>query len=281
MTPTAPGTTTPTSVDEATIAAAAARLRAAAESGTPCPPVRDLIGASDLAAAYAVQSVNIEARRRAGATVVGRKIGLTSPAVQQQLGVDQPDFGWLLDDMDLTGAAEVPMDRLLQPKAEAEIAFVLKHDLADGALDDAQVRAAVDHAVAALEIVDSRVAGWDISFADTVADNASSGLYVLGTQRRTLADLEPAGVVMSMRIDGDEVSTGDGAACLGDPLHAVAWLARTARAYGEPLRAGQVVLSGALGPMRDVVPGATVTATITGLGSVTARFSTTNAEEAQ
>ena len=281
MTPSTPGIATRTSVDEAAIRTAADRLRRAAEGSTPCAPVRDLIGAADVAAAYAVQSVNIEARRQAGATVVGRKIGLTSPAVQQQLGVDQPDFGWLLDDMDLTGADEVPMELLLQPKAEAEIAFVLKEDLDEGPLDDAQIRGAVDYAVAALEIVDSRVTGWDIAFGDTVADNASSGLYVLGTERRTLAEFEPIEVTMSMSIDGVEVSTGDGAACLGNPLNALAWLARTAREYGEPLRAGQVVLSGALGPMRDVTPGSTVTAAINGLGSVTARFSTTNAEEAQ
>ncbi|MDF1604099.1 fumarylacetoacetate hydrolase family protein [Nocardioides sp. YIM 152315] len=267
---------------EESIRRAAERLRRAAVTRTPCAPVRDLIGADDLAAAYAVQSHVIAARRDAGARVVGRKIGLTSPAVQQQLGVDQPDFGWLLDDMDLTGADEVPMGRLLQPKAEAEIAFVLADDLAEGPLDNARVRAATAYAVAALEIVDSRITGWDIAFGDTVADNASSGLYVLGTERRTLAEVEPAEVTMSMRIDGEEVSTGDGAACLGDPLHALAWLARTAREYGEPLRAGQVVLSGALGPMRDVSPGATVTAELSGLGSVTARFSpSTVPEEAQ
>ncbi|HTW18405.1 MAG TPA: fumarylacetoacetate hydrolase family protein [Nocardioides sp.] len=280
MTPqTAPDTTVP----EASIAQAADRLLAAAETGTPCAPVRDLIGADDLAAAYAVQSRIVGARRAEGATVVGRKIGATSLAVQQQLGVDQPDFGWLFDDMDLSGAHEVPMERLLQPKAEAEIAFVLKADLDDGPLDDAQLRASVDYAVAALEIVDSRINGWDISFGDTVADNASSGLYVLGTERRTLDEVEPVHVTMSMSVDGVEVSTGDGAACLGDPLHALAWLARAAREYGEPLRAGQVVLSGALGPMREVPAGATVTATISGLGSVTARFSnpTTTAEEAQ
>jgi 2-keto-4-pentenoate hydratase len=274
-----------TSVDEASIRQAAERLQQATSTGTPCAPVRDLIGADDLAAAYAVQSRVITARREAGATVVGRKIGLTSVAVQQQLGVDQPDFGWLLDDMDLTGAPEVPMERLLQPKAEAEIAFVLKADLADGPLDETQIRAAVDYAVAALEIVDSRVTGWDIAFGDTVADNASSGLYVLGTDRRTLAELEPVDVTMSMTINGAEVSTGTGAACLGDPLNALAWLARTAREYGEPLRAGQVVLSGALGPMRDVPAGATVTADISGLGSVTAIFSnpvsTPIAQEAQ
>lgn len=270
---------TQTTLDAAVLDAAAARLQQASATRTPCAPVRDLIGEDDLAAAYAVQSRIIGARRAAGAAVVGRKIGLTSPAVQQQLGVDRPDFGWLLDDMDLTGADEVPMDRLLQPKAEAEVAFVLKDDLVDGPLDEAQVREAVDYAVAALEIVDSRVAGWDIRFGDTVADNASSGLYVLGAERRTLEEVEPVEVTMSMTLDGEEVSTGNGAACLGDPLTALSWLARTARDHGEPLRAGQVVLSGALGPMRDVHPGATVTAEISGLGSVTARFSQTSTSQ--
>ena len=266
-------TTLDTAVDTAALDAAAGRLQRAADERTPCAPVRDLIGDDDLAAAYAVQTRLVRARLDAGATVVGRKIGLTSPAVQQQLGVDQPDFGWLTDDMDVTGADEVPMSRLLQPKAEAEVAFVLKADLAEGPLDTAQVREAVDHAVAALEIVDSRVRGWDIRFADTVADNASSGLYVLGTERRTLDEVEPVELTMTMSLDGEVVSTGDGAACLGDPLNALAWLARTARDHGDPLRAGQVVLSGALGPMRDVHPGAVVTVDIPGLGSVTATFS--------
>lgn len=252
---------------------AAHRLAEAEASGVACAPVRDLIGADDLTAAYAVQSVNVAAKIAGGARVVGRKIGATSTAVRTQLGVDQPDFGWLFDDMDLTGADEVPMSRLLQPKAEAEIAFVLAEDLADGPLDPAQIRASVAYAVAALEIVDSRIAGWDIRFGDTVADNASSGLYVLGTERRTLEELEPIDVEMTMSIDGEVVSTGKGADCLGDPLNALAWLARTAREYGEPLRAGQVVLSGALGPMRDVHPGAVVSADISGLGSVTATFS--------
>jgi len=167
----------------------------------------------------------------------------------------------------------VPMSRLLQPKAEAEVAFVLKDDLADGDLDVAQVRAAIDYAVAALEIVDSRVAGWNIRFGDTVADNASSGLYVLGSEPKTLDEVEPVDVEMTMERNGEPVSSGNGAACLGDPLNALSWLARTARDFGEPLRAGQVVLSGALGPMTDVSHGDVVTAQITGLGSVTARFS--------
>ncbi|WP_039798562.1 2-keto-4-pentenoate hydratase [Nocardia araoensis] len=257
--------------DTATIAAADL-LSAAARSGTPCAPVRDLIGSDDVAAAYAVQEVLTAERIAAGARVVGRKIGLTSAAVQRQLGVDQPDFGVLFDDMHYRQDTPVPLSRLLQPKVEAEIAFVLGEDLADGRLDDEQVRGAVDYALAALEIVDSRIAGWDITFGDTVADNASSGLYVLGTERRSLDSFEPVSARMRMAIDGVEVSTGSGAACLGDPLHALAWLARTTREFGRPLRAGQTVLSGALGPMVPIQAPGTVTADITGLGSVTATF---------
>jgi len=255
------------------IAAAAARLAEASASGVPCAPVRDLIGRDDLAAAYAVQAALTERRLAAGARITGRKIGLTSEAVQRQLGVDQPDFGVLFDDMAYADGGAVPAGRILQPRVEAEIAFVLRADLADGPLDIAQVRDAIEYGVAALEVCGSRIAGWDISLGDTVADNASSGAYVLGAQRRTLAQTEPADVVMSMSVNGEEVSTGTGAACLGDPVEAVAWLARTARDLGDPLRAGQVVLSGALGPMRAVSPGDTVTATLSGFGAVTVRFS--------
>ncbi|QBJ96282.1 2-keto-4-pentenoate hydratase [Rhodococcus sp. ABRD24] len=253
--------------------AAFERLERANSTQTPCAPVRDLIGSGDVERAYAVQQKLTAARIAAGARVLGRKIGLTSPAVQQQLGVDQPDFGVLFDDMHCPENEAVPFGRLLQPKVEAEIAFVLGADLSDGPLDEQQIREAVDYAVAALEIVDSRIAGWDISFGDTVADNASSGLFVLGAQRRTLDDFTPIETTMEMRIDGVAVSAGTGAACLGDPLRALAWLAEKSRHFGTPLRAGQVVLSGALGPMAVVEPGVTVVADITGLGSVTATFS--------
>ncbi len=262
------------SASNSAIAAAVARLAEASASGVPRPPVRDLIGRDDLAAAYAVQAALTERRLAAGARTTGRKIGLTSEAVQRQLGVDQPDFGVLFDDMAHTDGATVPAGSVLQPRVEAEVAFVLRAGLADGPLDTEQVRDAVGYGVAALEICGSRIADWDISLADTVADNASAGAYVLGTDRRTLAETEPADVVMSMNVNGTEVSTGTGAACLGDPLAAVAWLARTARAFGEPLRAGDVVLSGALGPMHPVSPGDTVTATLSGFGSVTVRFGT-------
>ena len=250
------------------VAEAATRLHDAAASQQPCPPVRDLIGRDDLQAAYAVQRRNAEARIAAGEIVVGRKIGLTSPAVQAQLGVDQPDFGVLFADMAHSDGAEVPTDAVLQPRVEAEVAFVLKADLADDHLDALQVRAAVDYAVAALEVCGSRIAGWDISFGDTVADNASAGAYILGTGRKTLEEFVPRDVEMSMTVDGEEVSTGNGAACLGDPVNALLWLARQARELGEPLRAGQVILSGALGPMKPIEPGAHVEARITGLGSV-------------
>ncbi|MEU8102940.1 fumarylacetoacetate hydrolase family protein [Nonomuraea muscovyensis] len=248
-----------TGVDEAVD-----RLADAALTGRPCRPVRDLI--TDVADAYEVQR-RLNARRTA--PVTGRKIGLTSPAVQQQLGVDQPDFGVLFADMEVTGTA--PAGRLLQPKVEAEIAFMLSCDLS-GDLDLAAVRAAVEYAVPALEIVDSRIAGWDITITDTVADNASSGLYALGSERLPLSAFEPVETTMRMYAGDQVVSQGSGAACLGDPLTALLWLARTARDFGDPLRAGQVILSGALGPMVPVSPGLTVKADISGLGTVAVTF---------
>ncbi len=267
--------TVPPDVAQSRTAAATAavnRLERAAHTRVPCAPVRDLIGADDINLAYAVQRQLTERRLAEGARVVGRKIGLTSPAVQKQLGVDRPDFGVLFADMDVSDLPEVPSGRLLQPKTEAEVAFVLSGDLTDGPLDAAQVRGAVAYATAALEIVDSRIAGWDITFGDTVADNASSGLFVLGTKRLSLDEFEPVEVEMTLQLDGEQVSVGNGAACLGDPVNALAWLARTARDLGDPLRAGQVVLSGALGPMVTVAAGDTFEAQITGLGAVTVSF---------
>jgi 2-keto-4-pentenoate hydratase len=268
--------TVPPDVAQSRTAAATAavnRLEQAAYTRVPCAPVRDLIGADDINLAYAVQRQLTERRLADGARVVGRKIGLTSPAVQKQLGVDRPDFGVLFDDMDVSGLPEVPSERLLQAKTEAEVAFVLGEDLVEGPLDVAQVRKAVAYATAALEIVDSRIAGWDISFGDTVADNASSGLFVLGERHLTLDEFEPVEVEMTLQLDGEQVSTGNGAACLGDPLIALSWLARTARDLGDPLRAGQVILSGALGPMVATPPGSVVAADLGPLGTVSATFS--------
>ena len=257
----------------ATVTEAADRIALAARNRQPIAPVRTLIGESNIDLAYAVQQELISRRIEAGAVVVGRKIGLTSPAVQRQLGVDQPDFGVLFADMDMSSEPIVPSHRLLQPKAEAEIAFVLKDDLDGEILSSEEVSSAVDHAVAALEIVDSRIADWDLTIADTVADNASSGLFVLGADRLTLDEFFPRDATMRMYADDTLVSEGDGKACLGDPLLALTWLARTAAAYGNPLRAGQIILSGALGPMVPAPPGTRIRAEIAPLGEVAATFS--------
>ncbi|MHC5257463.1 2-keto-4-pentenoate hydratase [Streptomyces sp. UC4497] len=271
MNETSPGT----DLGDDAVSQAAQRLLRAAADHVPCPPVRDLIGSDDVKAAYAVQELLTAHRLEAGGRVTGRKIGLTSPAVQEQLGVDQPDFGVLFADMSVEDGASVPVGGLLQPKVEAEIAFVLGADLADGPLDDAQIRAAVAHAVPALEIVDSRIADWDITFGDTVADNGSSALYVIGDPAKPLTEFEPVEAEMTMKRHEEAVSAGNGAACLGDPLTALGWLARTARDVGDPLRAGQVVLSGALGPMVPATAGDVFTADISGLGSVSVRFHAT------
>ena len=253
------------------IAAAGARLAAARALRTPCAPIRDLLGPDDLDAAYLVQSAWVADRIAHGARVVGRKIGLTNAVVQAQLGVDQPDFGVLLDEMTCGDGEVIDTSRLLQPRIEAEIAFLLGQDLNAEALTEDAVTAATAGVVAALEIVDSRVAGWDITIVDTIADNASSGLFVVGTEPRPL-DLDLADCLMTMSRGEEVVSTGTGAACLGSPLTAMTWLANKAYALGRPLRAGDVVLSGALGPMVAVGGGDVFRADITGLGTVTAVF---------
>lgn len=253
-------------------AAAAQRLDHARRTGVPCAPVRDLIGAGDIGAAYRVQREGVDRRLGAGERVAGRKIGLTAPVVQHQLGVDQPDFGVLFDRMDVSGLGEIPTAGLLQPRVEAEVAFRLGADLDGPDLSPEVIRAAVQHAEAAIEIVDSRIENWDISIADTIADNASSGLFVLSGRPVPISHFEPAMVVMRMTVDGVEASAGTGQDCLGDPLAALAWLARTARDLGDPLRAGEVVLSGALGRMVSVGPGSRVEAEISSLGPVSAVF---------
>jgi 2-keto-4-pentenoate hydratase len=266
------------------VAQAAERLILAARTGVPTAPVRDVLGSTDVALAYAVQNVLTGARKAAGARVVGRKVGLTSPVVQRQLGVGQPDFGVLFDDMLVPSGGEIDSGRLIAPKAEAEVGFVLSADLdgfAAGASPDAPIgeadraaaAAAVDYAVAALEIVDSRVAGWDITITDTVADNASSALYVLGDKRVPLSEFAPVEVTMNLEKNGEPAASGNGAACLGDPLNALVWLARTAMAFGAPLRAGDVVLSGALGAMVTAEPGTGITAELSTLGRVSVTFS--------
>jgi 2-keto-4-pentenoate hydratase len=200
--------------DISIIRAAVDRIQTAFVTGQPALPVRTLIGAEDIDSAYAVQELNAR-RVAAGGVVIGRKIGLTAPSVQQQLGVDQPDFGVLFADMDASGETPVPYRKLLQPKVEAEVAFVLAEDIDRDVSSEDQIRGSIRYAVAALEIVDSRIANWDLSIADTVADNASSGLFVLGKNRLEIDEFEPRDVVMRMSADGVPVSAGSGAALSG------------------------------------------------------------------
>ncbi|MFG2820901.1 2-keto-4-pentenoate hydratase [Kitasatospora sp. NPDC048365] len=270
--PTAPAGARP-GPDQTPAVTAAERLTEAARTLTPCAPVRDLFaGGGDLEAAYAVQQLNVRRALGSGRRLVGRKIGLTSVAVQRQLGVDRPDFGALFADMAVPDGGEVPTGRLLQPKVEAEVALVLGHDLPDRDCTVADVLRAVDVALPALEIVDSRIADWDISLVDTVADNASCGLYVLGTTPVPIEAVDLGAVTMTMTRGGRTVSEGSGADCLGSPLNAAAWLAAALAERGDPLRAGDLVLTGALGPMSPASPGDEFEARISGLGSVAVRF---------
>jgi 2-keto-4-pentenoate hydratase len=245
----------------------AARLRAAHGARRPVAPLRDGLAPTDADGAYAVQAINTAHWLADGRRIVGRKIGLTAPAVQRQLGVDQPDFGVLFEDMAIGDAGFLDPAAVLQPKAEAEIAIVLSRDLDDPRVTAEDVAAGVDHVRAAIEIVDSRIEGWKITFADTVADNGSAAFFVLGDPPRPLAGLDLWSCGMVLEINGEVVSLGAGAACLGHPLNAAAWLARTLAARGEPLRAGDILMTGALGPMAAITPGDRVRATIGGLGS--------------
>jgi 2-keto-4-pentenoate hydratase len=259
--------------DEDRVRSIADRLFDATTSGTPIEPVGDTLRSGGVALAYRVQKRNIERQMAAGRRIVGRKIGLTSKAVQEQLGVGEPDYGTLLDVMDVSAFEIAPFGAMIQPRIEAEIAIILGRDLESPTISLAEVTQAVACLLPALEIVDSRIKNWQISIFDTIADNASSAFFVTGTTPidPKRIDLRLAG--MALEKNGAIASLGVGAACLGHPYRALTWLARRMAEAGEPLRAGALVLTGALGPMTKLAPGDAVSAEIQGLGRVSVQMS--------
>ncbi|WP_347270966.1 2-keto-4-pentenoate hydratase [Rhizorhabdus histidinilytica] len=255
-------------------------LREAHDRMEPVPPLRTQYPAARLSDAYAIQDCNTAHWLDAGRVAVGAKIGLTAKAVQKQLGVDQPDFGILFADMEVPDGGVVSPGRLIQPKVEGEIAFVLDATPDADRMTTAELLDCVAYALPALEIVDSRIARWDIGIFDTVADNASSGLFVLGTRPVPIEaiDLRLCGMVLEK--NGEPASFGAGAACLDNPLHALRWLAGTMARIGRPLAAGDIVLSGALGPMVPVQAGDRIAMRINGIGDVQVRFAPETSEGA-
>lgn len=252
---------------------AAERLRLAGSLRRPCPPIRDLVAEGDVEAAYAVQRHVATLQGISGARVVGRKIGLTSEVVQRQLGVGHPASGLLLDTMLVPDGRIVSTSRLMQPLIEAELMLVLGEDLDSAEVSVDQARSAVSEVSAALEIVDTRIDAWDITLVDAIADNVCSGLFVPASARRPLADLDLTALPMELRRNGVVASSGTAEeSCFGDPIRALAWLAEAAQAQGSPLRAGEMILTGALGPMLPVAEGESYTAVIGDLPTVSVHF---------
>jgi len=226
----------------------------------------------DITDAYAIQQHMLDLRQAAGETVVGKKIGLTSQAVMDMLGVYQPDFGWLTSGMTYGEGEPIEAAGLIQPKAEGEIAFLLKKTLHGPGITATDVLAATEGVMACFEIVDSRIKDWKINIQDTVADNASCGVFVLGDRLVSIHDADLATCGMVLEKNGEVVSTGSGAAALGNPVNAVVWLANTLGELGISLEAGEVILSGSLGAMVPVAAGDNLQVSIGGIGSCSVRF---------
>ena len=251
---------------------AADALRAARESRTPIDQISKKFGIDNMDSAYQVAAINTQHRLENGERIIGKKVGLTSKAVQKQLGVDQPDFGVLFENMEYLDGSDIPLSRLIQPKAEAEVAFVVGKNITHKNPTWSEFVNAIEYALPAIEIVDSAIEDWKLTLADTVADNASCGVYVLGNQPVSLGNLSLGELGMKMECNGEVVSVGSGVACLGHPLRAAYWLAQMMTSREEGLYEGEIILSGALGPMIPLVSGNIIQADMGPLGTVSCRI---------
>lgn len=247
-------------------------LLEAEKSKVAIPPLTAVYENLDVTDAYNVQLEVLKRKLSLGRTVIGKKVGLTSIAMQKMLGVDEPDYGHLLDDMKVSNGEKVKISNLLSPKVEAEIGFVLCKDLAGPNVTFLDVLMATKYVVPTLEIIDSRIAEWKIGLIDTVADNGSSAMVVVGEQLTEINGIDLRSVGMTLFKNGEMVATGSGAAALGHPAHAIAWLANKLNEFGITLKAGELILPGALSAAIAVEAGDTVSAQFGSVGSVSVTF---------
>jgi 2-keto-4-pentenoate hydratase len=250
----------------------AAALRRAEADRQPIPPLRETWPGIDVVDAYEVQLLNIRRRLDAGATVKGHKVGLSSKAMQEMMGVDEPDYGHLLSDMEVSSDAPVPAARYCYPRVEVEVGFVLGRTLPGRGCTEADVLAATEYVAPAIELIDSRITDWDIRIADTIADNASSAGFVLGPERVKPDELDLTAIDARLHRNGEQVAEGRSDAVLGNPVTAVAWLADKVASFGVVLEAGHVILPGSVHRAIDAAPGDRFRADFDGLGSVTLDF---------
>jgi 2-oxopent-4-enoate hydratase len=257
-----------TSASAGTLHGAADALLMAAISRRPIAPLTQTYPELTVDDAYAIQAINVASREAAGAKLVGHKIGLTAKAMQEMLGVSEPDYGVMFEDTRLRSGDIVEVSQLIAPRVEPEIAFVLGADLTGPDITAEDVLAATDHVLPALEVIDSRIADWKIKLVDTIADNASYARIVLGDKQTRPADVVLAAATVDLRVDGQTMQEGAGGAVLGHPAKAVAWLANALHRYGVTLQAGEVVLPGSMTAAVPLVAGSTVLADYGVLGTV-------------
>jgi 2-keto-4-pentenoate hydratase len=250
-----------------------ARALAAAEIGrTPIPPLRETWPALDVVDAYEIQLLNIRQRLAAGATIKGHKVGLSSLAMQQMMNVDEPDYGHLLSDMECLEGTPISASAYCMPRVEVEVAFILGETLPGEGCTEQDVLAATEWVAPSIELIDSRIQNWNIKIGDTIADNASSAGFILGPERVRPADIDLRSIEARLRCNGEQVAEGRSDAVLGNPVTAVAWLARKVASFGVTLEAGHVILPGSVHRAIDAHPGDAFEAEFDGLGTVRLEF---------